>query len=156
MNVAKLALDCAERLGEYTAVYYEGQSFTNVERLRWAERLAAVLTDHGVRPGDRVLVMMPNSPDVTSAFHAVWRIGAVIVPVPPQLVAAEVRYIIASAGARVAVTCPPLASRLREATAGLPDFQHLLVIGPSTVEGAEDIEPQLAAAEPVRTVHDSR
>jgi long-chain acyl-CoA synthetase len=156
MNVARLVLDCVERCGEYTAVYYEGQSFTNVERLRRAERLAAVLQQHGVRPRDRVVVMMPNSPDVTSAFHAVWRIGAVIVPVPPQLLAAEVRYIVASAGAGVVLTCPPLAARLCEATAGLPDFRHLLVIGANTVAGAEDVEPQLTAAEPIRSVHDSR
>ena len=100
MNVARLVMDSVERCGEYTAVYYEGQEFTNVERLRRAERLAAVLQSFGVRPGDRVAVMMPNSPDVTAAFHAVWRIGAVIVPLPPQLLAAEARYIIASSGAR--------------------------------------------------------
>ena len=90
MNVARLVLDCVDRCGEYTAVYYEGRVLTNVEHLRRAERLAAVLQSFGVRPGDRVVVMMPNSPDVTAAFHAVWRIGAVIVPMPPQLLAAEV------------------------------------------------------------------
>src|SRR5437764_3222834 len=118
MNVARLVLDCVERLGEYTAVYYEGQCFTNVERLRRAERLATVLQAHGVRPGDRVVVMMPNSPDVTAAFHAVWRLGAVIVPLPPQLLAVEARYVVASSGADVLITCPPLAARLREAIAG--------------------------------------
>ena len=38
-----LLLDCVERCGEYTAVYFEGHEFTNVECLRRAERLAAVL-----------------------------------------------------------------------------------------------------------------
>jgi long-chain acyl-CoA synthetase len=154
MNVAQLLLDCVDRLGEYTSVYYEGQSFTNVERLRWAERLAAVLRANGVRPGDRVVVMMPNCPDVTSAFHAIWRIGAVIVPLPPQLLAGEARYVIESSGAEVVVTCPALADRLREATAGLPAFRRLLVIGATAVPGAENIEPHLAAADPVRTIHD--
>jgi long-chain acyl-CoA synthetase len=154
MNIAQLSLDCVERLGEYTAVYYEGQSFTNVERLRWAERLAVVLQAYGVRPGDRVVVMMPNSPDVTSAFHAIWRLGAVIVPLPPQLLASEARYVIASSGAEVVLTCPVLADRLREAAAGIPGFRRLLVLGASAAEGAENIEPQVAAAEPIRTVHD--
>src|SRR5436305_14068225 len=100
MNIAQLVLDCVERCGEYTAVYYEGREFTSVECLRRAERLAAVLQSFDVRPGDRVVVMMPNSPDVTGAFHAAWRIGAVIVPLPPQLLAAEARYAIASSGAK--------------------------------------------------------
>jgi long-chain acyl-CoA synthetase len=154
VNVARLLLDCVDRLGEYTAVYFEGRSYTNVERLRWAERLAAVLQARGVRPGDRVVVMMPNAPEVTSAFHAIWRIGAVIVPLPPQLLASEARYVIASSGAEVVVTCPALADRLREAAASVPGFRRLLVLGPSPVEGAENIEPAVAAAEPVRTVHD--
>src|SRR5438874_7616188 len=143
MNVARLVLDCVERCGEYAAVYYEGQSFTNVERLRRAERLATVLPNHGVRPGDRVVVMMPNSPDVTAAFHAVWRIGAVIVPVAPQLLAAEARYIVASSGASVILTCPALVSRLTDATAGLPDFRRLLVIGECGSDGAADISTDL-------------
>jgi long-chain acyl-CoA synthetase len=152
MNVAQLVIDSVERCGEYTAVYYEGQVLTNVDHLRRAERLAAVLQSFGVRPGDRVAVMMPNNPDVTGAFHAVWRIGAVIVPMPPQLLAAEAGYIIASSGARLLLSCPSLVGRLREASATLADVPHLLTIGEA--EGAQNIEPDLAAAEPIRTLHD--
>src|SRR5205085_7673192 len=119
MNIAQLVLDCVERCGEYTSVYYEGREFTNVECLRRAERLAAVLLSYGIRPGDRVVVMMPNSPDVLAAFHAAWRIGAVIVPLPPQLLAPEAHYIFASSGARMVLGCPSLTARLREASAGL-------------------------------------
>jgi long-chain acyl-CoA synthetase len=152
MNVARLLLDCVARHDEYPAIYYEGEVLTNVEHLRRAERLATALKSFGVQPGDRVLVMMPNSPDVTAAFHAVWRIGAVIVPVQPQLLASEVRYIIASSGAQVILSCPNLVHRLNEATAGLPGVRHILTIGP--VDRAEDIEPRLNAAEPIRTVHE--
>jgi long-chain acyl-CoA synthetase len=151
MNVARLVLDCLDRCGEYTAVYYEGREFTNLERLRHAERLAAVFLSYGVRPGDRVVVMMPNSPDVTAAFHAVWRIGAVIVPLPPQLLAAEVGYVLAHSGARVVLSCPTLVPRLRTAMSGAPDVEHLLTIGPA--DGAEDIKPRLSAVEPIRTFY---
>src|SRR5437879_4505883 len=124
MNVARLVLDCLDRCGEYTAVHYEGREFTNVERLRRAEQLATVLLSFGVRPGDRVVVMMPNSPDVTAAFHAAWRIGAVIVPLPPQLLAPEIGYVLANSGARVVLSCPTLATRLRTATADAPGVEH--------------------------------
>jgi long-chain acyl-CoA synthetase len=152
MNVARLVLDCVERCGEYTAVYYEGRSFTNIERLRRAERLATVFIEFGVQPGDRVVVMMPNSPEVTAAFHALWRIGAVIVPLPPQLMPAEARYIIVRSGAQLVLTCPALVGRLREATSGLADVRHLLSFGAG--EGAEDIEPHLAVADPIGSLHD--
>src|SRR5438270_11076007 len=152
MNVAQLLLDCVERCGEFTAAYFEGQSFTNVERLRRAERLATVLQSFGVRPGDRVVVMMPNSPDVTAAFHACWRIGAVIVPLPPQLLASEVGYILQSAEPQVILGCPTLAGRLRDALTGRDTAAELLSIGPA--HGATDIEPVASAAEPVRGCYD--
>ncbi len=152
MNVARLMLDCVDRCGEFTSIYYEGRAFTNAEHLRRAERLAAVLCSFGVRSGDRVVVMMPNSPDVIAAYHAVWRIGAVVVPVARQLTAAEVRFIVDSSGAGVVLTCPALVPRLREATAELPEFRCLLSIGAAV--GAENIEPAMIAADPVRTCHD--
>src|SRR5947209_18570029 len=100
MNVARLALDCVDRCGEYPAVFFEGRDFTNVQHLRRAERLATVFKSYGVRPGDRVVVMMPNRPDVTARFHACWRIGAVVVPLPPELLPSEVHYILGSPEAR--------------------------------------------------------
>jgi long-chain acyl-CoA synthetase len=152
MNVARLMLDCVDRCGEYPAVFFDGRKFTNVEHLRRAERLATALRSVGVRPSDRVVVMMPNSPDVTAAFHACWRIGAVVVPVPPQLLASEIRYILASAEPRVILSCVSLASRLREAMDGLNETPQLLSFG--AADGATDIEPVFANAIPHRDVFD--
>ncbi len=152
MNVARLVLDCVERCGEYPAIYYEGQTFTNVEHLRRAEHLAAVLESIGIRPGDRVAVMMPNNPDVTAAFHAVWQLGAAIVPMPPQLLAGEAGYILNSCSAKVLLAWPSLVGRLQETIADLAEKPQLLTIGDAA--GARNIEPDLRAASPIQTLHD--
>ena len=80
--------------------------------------------------------------------------GAVISPVTPQILAREVRYLIANSGARVVVTKPVLAERLRDATEGLEGFEHLLVIGETSVPGAENIEPDILSADPICGVED--
>jgi len=46
---------------------------------RRVRELAAGLAAGGVRPGDRVALLVPPSPDLTAAVYAVWRAGAVIV-----------------------------------------------------------------------------
>ncbi len=46
---------------------------------RRVEQLAAGLVAHGVRPGDRVALLVPPSADLTAAAYAVWRAGGVIV-----------------------------------------------------------------------------
>ena len=96
-NLARLDLENIERFGEYTRLYFEDRSFTNAEELRSAGRLARILDSYGVRRGDRVVVMLPNSPELTGAFQATWMIGAVIVPVIPQWTAGEVTNILRGA-----------------------------------------------------------
>jgi long-chain acyl-CoA synthetase len=67
----------------------------------WSRALAAWLQAAGVRPGDRVAVMLPNLPQLPLAAAAVWRAGAVLVNVPPQLGSAELEYLLRDSGARV-------------------------------------------------------
>ena len=104
MNAIQLALENLEKFGEYTSTYYQDRSFTNVQMSQRAKSMASVLRDHGVGAGDPVVVMMPNSPDVTAAFQAIWRLGAVIIPITPQLGPNEVRYLLADSEAPAAIT----------------------------------------------------
>jgi long-chain acyl-CoA synthetase len=154
MNVARLALDNIDRYGEYASTWFESRVFTNVENYQSACRMAAALQAHGVKPGDRVVVMMLNSPEVMWAFTAIWKIGAVIIPITPTWNAREARYVIEDCGAQVVITSPELAARLREATAALPHFREILVIGESEVAGALDIELEMAAAAPFEPLAD--
>ena len=89
MNVAQLLLDNVERFGEYPIIHFAGARMTNVELERYSARLAGVLRERGVGPGDRVLLVIPNSPEVMASFLAVWRLGAVPLPATPQLGAPE-------------------------------------------------------------------
>lgn len=58
---------------------------------------AAGLSLHGVRPGDRVALMVPPGIDLTIALYACWRLGAVIVLVDSGLGAANMGRALASA-----------------------------------------------------------
>lgn len=154
MNVGILSLESLEKHGEFTALNFGGNSYTNSERNEYAGKMGTVLREYGVKPGDHVVFMMPNSPDVTAGFQAAWKIGAVIIPVTPMLNAREVGFIIQNSGSRVVVTTPILAQRLKDATAGNPDFDHLLVLGETGVEGAKNIAPQISHASPFPTLTD--
>ena len=156
MNIARLALDNIDRYGEYASTWFESRVFTNVENYQSACRMAAALQAHSVKPGDRVVVMMLNSPEVMWAFTAIWKIGAVIIPITPTWNAREARYVIEDSGAQVVITSPELAARLREATAALPHFREILVIGKSDVAGALDIELEIATAAPFEPLADCR
>jgi long-chain acyl-CoA synthetase len=109
VNLASLGDDNIRRYGEYAGMVFEGRELTNVEQQRTANRAANALRRLGVEPGDRVVVMLPNCPEVLQAYTAIWKLGAVIVPVVFLLGAEEVRHILEHSGAKVLVTSPDLA-----------------------------------------------
>ncbi len=150
-NLAALELENLEQYGIYTRLHFEGRSYTNLEELRLAGSWARLLGDYGVGRDDRVLVMMPNSPELTAAFPGIWMLGATIVPVIPQWTAPEVAEILANSDATVAVTIPRLAGRLREASQAAGKLRHLLVLGESEVERASNIAAALSEAPPIET-----
>ncbi len=112
LNLATLGEENVEKFGEYVCLAFEGRELTNLDQWRAANRLASALRRRGVGPGDRVVVMLPNCPEVLQAYAAILRLGAVIVPVIFLLRPEEVRHILADAGARTVITTPDLAEKI--------------------------------------------
>ena len=62
-------------------------------------RLAQGMVAHGIRPGDRVAVFMPNTPDYLTVLYATWTAGAVAVPINAKLHPAEAAWMLEHSGA---------------------------------------------------------
>lgn len=80
-----------------------------------SQRFATVLTGAGVRPGDRVALIMPNVAYFPIAYYAILRLGAIVVPMNPLLKAGEIGYAWQDSGARVAVVFAAFADEARRA-----------------------------------------
>jgi len=109
VNLAGLGDENVRQYGEYVSLVFDGRELTNVDQRRSACRAANALARRGVTPGDRVVVMLPNCPEVLQAYAAIARLGAVVVPVVFLLGPAEVRHILDHSGAKVLITSPDLA-----------------------------------------------
>jgi long-chain acyl-CoA synthetase len=112
MNLARLGEESVQTWGEYVSLVFEGREWTNVEQQRAANRFAHALGRLGVGPGDRVMVLLPNCPEVLQAYAGILKTGAVIVPVVFLLGPSEVRHILDDSAARVVVTTPELLDKL--------------------------------------------
>ncbi len=138
-NVALMEHKNLEKFGKYTRLYFEDRCYTNVEELQSAGALARILQQHGVLPGDRVVLLMPNTPELTACFQAIWTIGGVVVPVMPQWTAPEIAHVLKDSGAHAVMTIAPLAPRIEEADKQLHCVRNLLVFGECAVPGAQNI-----------------
>ena len=123
-----------ERLGDHRSLCFEGTWHTSGELAARARRTAAGLVGLGVRPGDRVVLVMANCPEVGIAYAALWRAGAVATPVLFLLTEGELRHVMTDSGAAAVVTTPEFLPKVRASAGGVP----VVVVGDSAGDSAED------------------
>jgi long-chain acyl-CoA synthetase len=128
MSLARLADEGLEKFGEYTALAFEGREYTNLDQQRAAARLAHALRRLGVAEGDRVVVMLPNCPEVMQSYGAILKCGGVIVPVIFLLGEKEVAHILADSEAKVVITSSDLLSKVEGQIGVLPTLRHVLLV----------------------------
>src|SRR4051794_9554088 len=91
-SVFGLLGSAAERFPDRPAIAWFGNHLSYRELLHEVELCSAMLAGLGVRKGDRVALIMPNSPPFTIAFYACMRIGAVAVGNNPVYSAREMEH----------------------------------------------------------------
>jgi long-chain acyl-CoA synthetase len=75
------------------AFVYDDVVWTYHDLLTGAERLSRAFLAHGVGPGDRVVLHMPNRPEMAIAVYACFRIGAIACPTNLRFKTAELREV---------------------------------------------------------------
>jgi long-chain acyl-CoA synthetase len=135
MNVGSGIEDNVKRFGEYEALYFEGRWHTNVEINHNANLLGNALKGLGINKGDRVAVQMPNSPELIVAFPAIYKIGAVVVPLNPLLRPDQAAYIYKDSGAKAILTSSDFVDRVIEAQKQTPSLQHIILTDRDDVPG---------------------
>lgn len=122
--------------GEYPLLYFKGKTYTNVETKRYADEFAAGLQRLGVENGERVMVCMPNCPEVLIAYQGISRAGAIIVPVMFMLHPKELHFIALNSGAKAVITSSFVLQNIEKSIEGLPERPHVIV---SDLPAAENV-----------------
>ena len=104
----------------------ERETWTYGDLLRRVSQTAAGLSDLGVRPGDRVLLRMPDVPETAVVQLAVWRLGAVTVPSSVLEAANELTYMLNDTEASVVVAASEYAGPLEKALPETPTVRHVV------------------------------
>ncbi len=123
-----------------------------------SNRLANSLERHGVRRGDRVAIYLPQAPETAVAHVAVYKMGAIAVPLFTLFGVDAIQYRLANSGATALITDAEGCRKLREIRASLPDLKVIYCIDGEGGDDAVPFHPALAgesdAYEPVRTAAD--
>lgn len=97
-NVREMITDVVERRRDHVFLVdaVTGREITYSEFHRRACAVAAELRRRGIRKGDRIAVMLPNSCELAILYFACIYLGAVIVPINPSLSKSDVQFILQS------------------------------------------------------------
>jgi long-chain acyl-CoA synthetase len=117
-NLARLAESALERHGDYPSLWFGDVWNSSADLHERASRVASGLRRLGVSPGDRVVVMMANCPEVLVVYSAVWRAGAAVTPVMFLVTPAELGHILVDSGAVAIVTTPEVEAKVTAALDG--------------------------------------
>lgn len=98
-NLAEFLVRTAARQPERPALRLGTQVTTYAELDERTARAAALLRSEGVRPGDRVALMLPNVPEFVVLYYGALRAGAIVVPMNPLLKTRETEFHLRDSGA---------------------------------------------------------
>ncbi len=112
LSVAQLFEQTAARRGEAAALRHERGETSYAELAALSDRIACGLAHAGVSRGDRVAIFLERSPEAIASIYAVWKAGAVCVPLDPDYPAERLHFLLADSGASFAIAEPAWSDRL--------------------------------------------
>src|SRR5690242_20505742 len=102
-NIPELLQQRAAATPDKTFLFSEadGRQFTYGEFVGAVARAAGMLAAHGVRKGDVVSLLLPNSAEYIIAYFACWQLGALAGPVNGHLKQQEIEYVVSNSEAKL-------------------------------------------------------
>ncbi|WP_040378977.1 long-chain-fatty-acid--CoA ligase [Dethiobacter alkaliphilus] len=109
-----------------TAVTFMGKKLTYSQLWQQICQFAAALYSLGVRKGDRVAIMLPNTPQAVIAYYATLKLGAIVVMINPLYTERELEHQLKDAGAKVLVYLDLVNPRVKKVRRNLPVKSYIV------------------------------
>jgi len=126
-SIAEMLQSVGRYMPDNTAVIYEGDKITYRELNTKVNQLANSLLKLGLKRGDFIMLLMPNSVEFLMAHHAIIRVGATSIPLNVMYKAHEISYIGEETGAKAIIADAGLWAEQILATESLPKLKHVIV-----------------------------
>lgn len=128
LNLAHYLEISARAFTDKTAVILDEDRLSYAELNAFAKRIANVLVDKGIEKGDKVAMMIPNTPHFPMAYYGILNAGATVVPVNVLLKAHEIQYYLEDSDAKVLIAWRGFYDEAVHAFNETDTCHHLLVL----------------------------
>lgn len=101
------------------ALIFKGRKMTYAELEQYSDAFGAALTGIGVQKGERVMMLIPNTPQAVIAQLGIWKAGAIACPVNPLYTEWELEHAVLECGAQTVVVFNPFYTKIKNISAAL-------------------------------------
>ncbi|WP_209121627.1 class I adenylate-forming enzyme family protein [Alkalihalobacillus sp. BA299] len=139
-NVYQLLKNTALRIPQSSALIFNEETLTYSDLLQRVNRVAYHLSRHyGVKPGDRIALLLENGIDYPTCFFAIAQIGAISVPLNTRLAGEEIIHEINNSESTILIADHNQWLKVKDLLTNMPTLKHCFVT---------DQKPQHSSAEP--------
>ncbi len=95
--------ESASQRPDHPALLFQGNriSYSDLERL--SDAFALALLELGLKPGERVALLLPNTPQMILSVLGTWKAGGIVVPLNPLYTERELEHALHESGAEIAI-----------------------------------------------------
>lgn len=124
--VQQYLVNTAKKFPHKIAIHFMGKEMTYQKLYDAALTLAAYLQELGIAKGDRVSIMLPNTPQSVISYFAILIAGGIVVQTNPLFMERELEYQMKDSGAKAIITLDLLYPRVSKVIAET-DLQHMII-----------------------------
>ena len=149
-NVATYFIDrnVVEGRGKKVAIECGQQKVTYAQLLERVNRVGNALLDSGVRPEERVVILLHDTPEFLYSFFGAIKIGSVAVPLNTLLRPAEYDYILRDTRARVVIVDESLLAQIRDSVLDKPGRATDVIVVGGALAGCTNFQDVMERASP--------
>lgn len=118
--------ESAKKYGKMKALYFMGKELTFQEVYEEAKSLASFLQEKGVKKGDRVAIMLPNTPQAVISYYGILLAGGIVVQTNPLYTERELEYQLKDSGSKAIISLDILLPKINHVRSRT-DLEHVIV-----------------------------
>lgn len=125
-SLQQLLKNTAEKYPNKIAIHFNGKELSYKELYDSALKFAGYLQKIGIQKGDRVAIMLPNTPQSVISFYGVMMAGGIVVQTNPMYTERELAFQMKDSGAKAIVALDILFPRIKKIQ-GETELEHIII-----------------------------
>jgi len=129
LSLNRILTDSVAKYPDNVVLVFGGRRTTYSQLNDWVDRFSSGLAALGVGRGDRVALLLGNSPEFIVSYYGILRLGAVVVPMNPTYATEEIAYVLGNSKAKAAVAHAMAEPKLSPLRGRLPELKNVIYTG---------------------------